>query len=356
MDVVAELPADPQRAEPVQVGEGALHNPALLPRPDAVLGAAAGDQRLMPRSPDQAAVLVVVVAAVGEQHVRAAARPADACRGLAARPSSSGMSWVTSLRLPPVKVTASGMPRGIGEQVVLAARPARSTGLRPVLGPLLTPGYESRRPPLGRSPGRSHRVSSASRTSCSRVPYAGLRSSSARRRQQVMPEPKPSSCGRCSQRDPGVQHEQDALEHQPVRSRLRPGCRDRRSTLAAAAARSPPTTLVDLPPAPPPRPPLNTPPHDDVTRGPGRLAPAPRPTPAERAGTPRSTHLHSHSSRGLPLLRQKGPRQTRTRRVGDMTYGGFAGRHSSRCRKCAQHGSWEPRAPSDPVAGHSCAW
>jgi hypothetical protein len=29
MDVVADLPADPQSAEPVQMGERALHDPAL---------------------------------------------------------------------------------------------------------------------------------------------------------------------------------------------------------------------------------------------------------------------------------------------------------------------------------------
>jgi hypothetical protein len=68
---------------------------------------------------------------------------------------SSGISWVMSLRLPPVKVAASRMPvASVIRRCLLPVLP-RSTGLRPVLAPPLTPGYGSRRPPPGRSPGRS---------------------------------------------------------------------------------------------------------------------------------------------------------------------------------------------------------
>lgn len=41
MDVVAYLPADPQAAEPVQMGERTLHAPALDAQAGTVLGAAA---------------------------------------------------------------------------------------------------------------------------------------------------------------------------------------------------------------------------------------------------------------------------------------------------------------------------
>ena len=57
VDVVAYLPADPQAAESVQVGERALDDPALGAKSGAVLGAPAGDQWLhapvtiLPRSP-----------------------------------------------------------------------------------------------------------------------------------------------------------------------------------------------------------------------------------------------------------------------------------------------------------------
>jgi len=75
MDVVADLPADPQAAEPVQVGERALDNPASVAEPGAVFGAAASDQRFHTEYADQAAVLVVVVAAVTEHDVGSAPRP-----------------------------------------------------------------------------------------------------------------------------------------------------------------------------------------------------------------------------------------------------------------------------------------
>lgn len=57
MDVVADLPA-----EPVQVGEGALDNPALGSESGAVFGAAARDQWLHSERADEVAILVVVVA------------------------------------------------------------------------------------------------------------------------------------------------------------------------------------------------------------------------------------------------------------------------------------------------------
>lgn len=76
MDVVAYLPADPQATEPVQMGERALGDPALGAQAGAVPGAAADDQRLHAEVPDQATVLVVVVAAVAQQHIWAAPGPA----------------------------------------------------------------------------------------------------------------------------------------------------------------------------------------------------------------------------------------------------------------------------------------
>lgn len=50
----------------MQPREGALHDPALLAEPRAVLGAASRDHGLHAALPELATVLVVVIAPVGE--------------------------------------------------------------------------------------------------------------------------------------------------------------------------------------------------------------------------------------------------------------------------------------------------
>ena len=109
MDVVADLPADAQPPEPVQQGETLLNHPAVHAQPGAVLGAAARDDWGDPGGPDLLAVFVVVIAAVRVNLVRAlTGRPRRPRTGGMA--SIGGMSWVTSLRLPPVSEIASGIP------------------------------------------------------------------------------------------------------------------------------------------------------------------------------------------------------------------------------------------------------
>ena len=75
----AALIARPEPAQVVQPGEGALHDPALFAKPGAVLFSTSGDHRLHPEFAELTAVLVVVIAAVGEQPLGALAgtpRPA----------------------------------------------------------------------------------------------------------------------------------------------------------------------------------------------------------------------------------------------------------------------------------------
>ena len=50
--------------------EAALNNPAFSSEPGAVLGTAAGDHGLDPAGPQQPAVLVVVITAIGDHDVR----------------------------------------------------------------------------------------------------------------------------------------------------------------------------------------------------------------------------------------------------------------------------------------------
>lgn len=90
---------------------------------------------------------------------------------------------------------------GVGDQVVPAARPAPvNRGLRPVFGPPLAPGVGA----VHRSPRKVQSVRAAEPDEEGFVepgPHAAS-VHSASRRQHVMPDPKPSSNGRCSQAMP----------------------------------------------------------------------------------------------------------------------------------------------------------
>ncbi len=77
MDLWVALVAGPQTAEVVQVREAALDDPALTAQPGAVFAAAASDHRFDAALPEQPAVLVVVVAAIGEDRVGLPAGPAE---------------------------------------------------------------------------------------------------------------------------------------------------------------------------------------------------------------------------------------------------------------------------------------
>jgi len=69
VDVAAAFVADEQSLEVVQPGEGALDDPAVASEAGAVLGLPACDHGLDAALADETPVLVVVVAAVGEDAV-----------------------------------------------------------------------------------------------------------------------------------------------------------------------------------------------------------------------------------------------------------------------------------------------
>jgi len=78
VDVVAAVGADEQSAAVVEPGEGALDDPAMAAEPGAMVGLAPSNDRFHAELTDQAAVLVVVVAAVGDQRPWPSTRPTDA--------------------------------------------------------------------------------------------------------------------------------------------------------------------------------------------------------------------------------------------------------------------------------------
>jgi hypothetical protein len=123
VDVAAALVAGAQPLEGVQPGEAALDDPAVAAQARAVRDAAAGNPRGDTAGAQLAAVDVVIVAAVGEQLPRTAARPATA-----AADRWDGLDQWDQLG-DVVAVAAGERDReqdaaGVADQMVLGARTA----------------------------------------------------------------------------------------------------------------------------------------------------------------------------------------------------------------------------------------
>lgn len=122
VDLGVAFVADPEAAEVVQVREAAFDDPALAAEVGTVLDAALCDDGLDPARPEQPAVLVVVIAAIGEQSVGLAAWTAWLAGD---RPGVEILEQRDQLR--DVVAVAAGQrdrerdPAGIDKQVVLGA-------------------------------------------------------------------------------------------------------------------------------------------------------------------------------------------------------------------------------------------
>ena len=121
MDFVAAVGAHEQSAAVVQPGEGSFDNPAVASESGAVCCLTASDDRLDAAAPDEPAILVVVVAAIGKQRLRPSARPA--------RPAAHRRHAVEQLQqLGDVVAVGGGLLPGqrlaaaVYEEMVLAAR------------------------------------------------------------------------------------------------------------------------------------------------------------------------------------------------------------------------------------------
>lgn len=194
--VVASFPPDAESSEAVEPGDRALDNPAMNTEAGAVRYSAAGDDRLDALSPDQAAVLVVVIAAVADQDVGPSPWPSH-------EPWDRRDLGEQRHQLGDVVAVSAGQGHrerdalAIDEDVMLAARPRAVDRAGAAFGP--------------RRAARTWEESITARDQSSCFAARSLASSTtwsrsqtpasfqaARRRQHVMPEPKPSSCGRYS--------------------------------------------------------------------------------------------------------------------------------------------------------------
>lgn len=112
--------------------------------------------------------------------------------------------------------------RGVRDQVMLAARPAPVDGASFRLGsPFNARMWEPST--AAREKSRVFVLRSLARRTVWSWGNTPASDHSARRRQQVMPRPEAEFLRQVFPGNPGVQHKQDALEHKPVRIRLRPG-------------------------------------------------------------------------------------------------------------------------------------
>jgi hypothetical protein len=99
-------------------GEAALHDPALSAEARAVVLAPSGDQGLDATGPELAAVLVVVIAPVGEQPAGATARAADLA-GNRDDTVDQGQELGDVVAIAAGKGDRQWQSAGVGQQVVL---------------------------------------------------------------------------------------------------------------------------------------------------------------------------------------------------------------------------------------------
>ena len=211
-----------------------LHHPAVGAQPRAVRGAAAGDHGRDALLPYLLAVLVVVVAAVSVDPVRALTGPPAAAAYRRDRLDQGH-------ELGDVVAVAAGQRDRqrdavrFGDQVVLRAGPGTVDRARAGFGPpFIARMCEPSITALDQSSAPAA-FSSASSDSCSRC-HTPASCQSRSRRQQVIPEPKPSSCGKNSHGIPVYRTNKIPDRTFRSSSRLRPGWSARRGTTGSSGS------------------------------------------------------------------------------------------------------------------------
>jgi hypothetical protein len=195
VDVVTPFPADAQAAKAVQPGDCALDDVAEDAQAGAVWLASFRDHGA-PALPEQAAVLVMVVAAVGQQRVGPSARSADQAgdrRDLVEQGQELGD--IVAISAGQRYRERDALP--VDDDVVLAARPCAVDRAGTAFGPRRAARtWEESITARDQSSWFFDRSSFSSNTcNWSQTPASFH---TASRRQQVIPEPKPNSCGRYS--------------------------------------------------------------------------------------------------------------------------------------------------------------
>ena len=226
MHLGAAFVADEQPFELVQVREGALDNPTESAEAGAMLGAAASDHRRDPAGANEPAVLVVVVATVTDYLVGAPSRPPDktADRGHAVEQRDQLRDVVA---VAARECEGERDPGRIDEEMVLRSGSAPVNRARARFGaPFSACTW------LPSTIARDHSICPAARnrvnSSACRLSHTPARCHSSSLRQQVYPDPYPSSCGRCIHGIPVCNTNKMPDSASRSGSRLRPGYLARR--------------------------------------------------------------------------------------------------------------------------------
>jgi hypothetical protein len=201
-----------QTAKLIEPGKRPLHDPPLPAQSTPVRGATHGEPRHdMPR-PQSAPNRRRVVAAT--QSGRCRGRPRSRCSGGIA--STNARASCESFRFAPVRRTASGTPRPSQIRWRLLPRLARSVGF----GPVWSPPYTARTEQLSTT-ARDQSIwserASQSRSAKWIRSHMPACCQSRTRRQHVIPDPHPSSCGSICQGMPRRRTKRMPVRHAHLR-------------------------------------------------------------------------------------------------------------------------------------------
>ena len=180
----------------MQPGDRPLDDPAESAQAGAVRLSPFGDRRPDAALAQEAPVFVVVVTAVGEEHVGPSARPADS-PGDSRHLVEQGQELSDVVAVPAGQGHRERDALSVGEDMVLAARPCAVDRAGTAFGPRRAARtWEESITALDQSSWFFDR-SFFSSTACN-LSQTPASFQAARRRQHVMPEPKPNSWGRYS--------------------------------------------------------------------------------------------------------------------------------------------------------------
>jgi hypothetical protein len=204
----------------MQPGEGALHHPPRHAQMAAVYGAPLANLRHDAVTPQDAPAFFAIVSAIGLHAMRFAQRSAP--------PAGDGShaieQWQELRGVVPIGAGQDDIKRdafGVDEQVVLAARLAPIGRVRSGFFPPCTARTDELSAITREKSRRWAPRSLLSRTRCN-LSHTPACCHSYARRQQLMPEPQPISCGSSSHASPDCKMKTMPVNTRRLSSRLRP--------------------------------------------------------------------------------------------------------------------------------------